>query len=84
MARRCNAEGALTVAASATGQSLFDGVKATAPSDVAGTYRAQYSQNYQGTLPVEGDVSSCRPRTSTGCQAFSADEAAKVKGKVVW
>ncbi|MCM3503499.1 S8 family serine peptidase [Curtobacterium sp. ODYSSEY 48 V2] len=78
-----NAEGALTVAASATGQSLFDGVKATAPSDVAGTYRAQYSQNYQGTLPVEGDV--VVPTTNIdGCAAFSADEAAKIKGKVVW
>ncbi len=78
-----NAEGALTVAASATGQSLFDGVQATAPADVANTYRAQYSQNYQGTLPVEGDV--VVPSTNIdGCQAFSADEAAKVKGKVVW
>ncbi|OIH97591.1 S8 family serine peptidase [Curtobacterium sp. MCBA15_001] len=78
-----NAEGALTVAASATGQSLYDGVKATAPADVANTYRAQYSQNYQGALPVEGDVVA--PTTNIdGCAAFSADEAAKVKGKVVW
>ena len=78
-----NAEGALTVAASATGQSLYDGVQATAPADVAKTYRAQYSQNYQGTLPVEGDV--VVPTTNVdGCAAFSADEAAKVKGKVVW
>ncbi len=78
-----NAEGALTVAASATGQSLYDGVQATAPADVAKTYRAQYSQNYQGALPVEGDVAV--PTTNVdGCAAFSADEAAKVKGKVVW
>lgn len=78
-----NAEGALTVAASATGQSLYDGVQATAPADVAKTYRAQYSQNYQGTLPVEGDV--VVPTTNVdGCAAFSADEAAKIKGKVVW
>jgi subtilisin family serine protease len=78
-----NAEGALTVAASATGQSLFDGVQATAPADVAGTYRSQYSQNYQGDLPVEGDV--VVPSTNIdGCAAFSADEAAKIAGKVVW
>jgi subtilisin family serine protease len=78
-----NAEGALTVAASATGQSLYDGVEATAPADVATTYRAQYSQNYQGTLPVEGDV--VVPSTNVdGCAAFSADEAAKIAGKVVW
>ncbi|MBA8989780.1 subtilisin family serine protease [Curtobacterium pusillum] len=78
-----NAEGALTVAASATGQSLYDGVEATAPADVAKTYRAQYSQNYTGTLPVEGDV--VVPSTDVdGCAAFSADEAAKIAGKVVW
>ncbi|ROS78349.1 subtilase family protein [Curtobacterium sp. PhB130] len=78
-----NAEGALTVAASATGQSLYDGVQATAPADVAKTWRAQYSQNYQGELPVEGDV--VVPTTNVdGCAAFSADEAAKIAGKVVW
>jgi subtilisin family serine protease len=78
-----NAEGALTVAASATGQSLYDGVEATAPADVAATYRAQYSQNYTGELPVEGDV--VVPTTNIdGCAAFSADEAAKIAGKVVW
>jgi len=78
-----NAEGALTVAASATGQSLYDGVEATAPADVAKTWRAQYSQNFQGTLPVEGDV--VVPSTNVdGCAAFSADEAAKIAGKVVW
>ncbi|MBT2502700.1 S8 family serine peptidase [Curtobacterium sp. ISL-83] len=78
-----NAEGALTVAASATGQSLYDGVQATAPADVAKTWRAQYSQNYQGTLPVEGDV--VVPTTNVdGCAAFSADEAARVQGKIVW
>ncbi|MCY1694114.1 S8 family peptidase [Curtobacterium sp. SL109] len=78
-----NAEGALTVAASATGQSLFDGVRATAPADVAKTYAAQYSQNYQGTLPVEGDV--VVPTTNIdGCAAFSAADAAAIKGKVVW
>ncbi len=78
-----NAEGALTVAASATGQSLYDGVQVTAPADVAKTYRAQYSQNYQGALPVEGDV--VVPTTNVdGCAAFSAADAAAIKGKVVW
>lgn len=78
-----NAEGALTVAASATGQSLYDGVQATAPADVAKTWRAQYSQNYTGELPVEGDV--VVPTTNVdGCTAFSADEAARIAGKVVW
>lgn len=78
-----NAEGALTVAAAATGQSLYDGVEVTAPADVATTYRAQYSQNYQGELPVEGDVFA--PTVDVdGCTAFSADEAAKLKGKVAW
>ncbi|WIE65391.1 S8 family serine peptidase [Curtobacterium sp. MCLR17_036] len=78
-----NAAGALTVAASATGQSLFDAVEATGPSDVAGTYRAQYSQNFTGTLPVEGDVVVPTANVD-GCAAFSADDAAKIAGKVVW
>ncbi|OII38172.1 hypothetical protein BIU98_14965 [Curtobacterium sp. MMLR14_010] len=78
-----NAEGALTVAASATGQSLYDGVEVTTPADVADTYRAQYSQNYQGALPVEGDV--VVPTTNVdGCKPFSATEAAAIAGKVVW
>ncbi|WP_439690103.1 S8 family serine peptidase [Curtobacterium sp. SP.BCp] len=77
------AEGALTVAASATGQSLFDAVAATAPSSVAKNWRAQYSQNYTGTLPVEGDV--VVPTTNIdGCTAFSGADAAAIKGKVVW
>ncbi len=78
-----NAEGALTVAASATGQSLYDGVQATAPANVAKTYRSQYSQNFTGTLPVEGDV--VVPTSNIdGCAAFSAADAAKIAGKVVW
>ena len=78
-----NAEGALTVAASATGQSLYDGVQVTAPADVAKTYRSQYSSNFTGTLPVEGDV-VVPTANIDGCAAFSAADAAKIKGKVVW
>ncbi|WNY35438.1 S8 family serine peptidase [Curtobacterium flaccumfaciens] len=78
-----NAEGALTVAASATGQSLYDGVQVTAPADVAKTYRSQYSSNFKGTLPVEGDV-VVPTANIDGCAAFSAADAAKIKGKVVW
>lgn len=78
-----NAEGALTVAASATGQSLYDGVQVTAPADVAKTYRSQYSSNFTGTLPVEGDV--VVPTTNIdGCAAFSPADAAEIAGKVVW
>ncbi|WIB26982.1 S8 family serine peptidase [Curtobacterium sp. MCSS17_015] len=78
-----NAAGALTVAAAATGQSLFDGVEATAPADVAKTWRGQYSQQFQGALPVEGDV--VVPTTNIdGCAAFSADQAAAITGKIVW
>jgi len=78
-----NAEGALTVAASATGQSLYDGVQVTAPADVAKTYRSQYSSNFKGTLPVEGDV--VVPTTNIdGCAAFSPADAAEIAGKVVW
>ncbi|MGN8051073.1 S8 family serine peptidase [Curtobacterium sp. 22159] len=78
-----NAEGALTVAASATGQSLYDGVDVTAPSGVAKTYRSQYSQNFKGALPVEGDV--VVPTTDVdGCSAFTGADAAAVEGKVVW
>ncbi|MEK6310601.1 MAG: S8 family serine peptidase [Curtobacterium sp.] len=77
------AEGALTVAASATGQSLYDGVEATAPSDVAKTWRGQYSQDFQGTLPVEGDV--VVPTTNIdGCTPFTGADAAAIAGKVVW
>ncbi|OEI68230.1 hypothetical protein Cus16_1901 [Curtobacterium sp. ER1/6] len=78
-----NAEGALTVAAASTGQSLFDAVEATAPADVAKNWRAQYSQSYTGTLPVEGDVFV--PTVDVdGCTPFTGAEAAAVKGKVVW
>lgn len=78
-----NAEGALTVAASATGQSLYDGVQATAPSSVAKTWRAQYSQDFTGTLPVEGDVAV--PTTDIdGCLPFTGADAAAIKGKVAW
>ncbi len=77
------AEGALTVAASATGQSLYDGVQATAPSSVAKTWRGQYSQDYKGSLPVEGDV--VVPTTDIdGCTPFTGADAAAVAGKVVW
>ncbi len=77
------AEGALTVAASATGQSLYDGVQATAPSSVAKTWRAQYSQDYSGTLPVEGDVAV--PTTNVdGCTAFTGADKAAIAGKVAW
>jgi len=79
-----NAEGALTVAAASTGQSLYDGIAATAPSDVEGTYRAQYSQSYQGTLPVEGDVVIPSAADIDGCTAFGADDAAAIAGKIVW
>jgi subtilisin family serine protease len=78
-----NAAGALTVAAASTGQSLYDGIEATAPADVAKTWRGQYSQNFQGTFPVEGDVFV--PTVDVdGCKPFGADEAAAIKGKVVW
>ncbi|MFJ4221402.1 S8 family serine peptidase [Curtobacterium luteum] len=77
------AEGALTVAASATGQSLYDGVEATAPSDVAKTWRGQYSQNFQGSLPVEGDVVVPTANVD-GCTAFTGADAAAIAGKVVW
>jgi subtilisin family serine protease len=77
------AAGALTVAAAATGQSLYDGVQVTQPEDVAKTYRSQYSSSYQGTLPVEGDV--VVPTVDVdGCTAFTGDEAAAVSGKIVW
>jgi subtilisin family serine protease len=79
-----NAEGALTVAAAATGQSLFDAVAVTAPSDKTGNVRAQYSQNYQGTLPVEGDVVVPSAADPDGCTPFGADDAAAIAGKVVW
>lgn len=77
------AEGALTVAAAAAGQSLYDGVQATAPAGVAGTYRSQYSGDYKGTLPVEGDVFV--PTVDVdGCKPFTGAEAAALKGKVAW
>jgi subtilisin family serine protease len=77
------AEGALTVAAAATGQSLYDGVQVTEPADLAKTYRSQYSSSFQGKLPVEGDVFV--PTVDVdGCTPFTGDEAAALKGKVAW
>jgi subtilisin family serine protease len=77
------AAGALTVAAAATGQSLYDGVQVTAPAGVAKTYRSQYSSSYTGTLPVEGDVFV--PTVDVdGCAPFTGAEAAALKGKVAW
>ncbi len=64
------------MAASATASRSSTVCRRPPPHGRRDTYRAQYSQNYQGTLPVEGDV--VVPSTNIdGCQAFSADEAAR-------
>lgn len=83
-----NSAGALTVAASTNGHSKLDGVNVLAPSDVmtGRPYTGQYSVNYLfDQAAVQGDVATLTETGNvTGCGAFSAADAARVKGKIAW
>ena len=81
-----NAVRALTVANSVDAFSLLDGIKATAPASVVGTYAGQVSVAYPWATapPVSGTVAAIPGSNADGCSPFSAGDAAKVVGKIAW
>ena len=83
-----NSPSALTVASSRDSYVLRDGAEVTAPADLAGVKAGQYSGSYSfedsGDLPATPVVNLTQEDNLDGCTAFSAEDAARVAGKVVW
>ncbi|GMA23301.1 peptidase S8 [Luteimicrobium album] len=81
-----NAVRSLAVASSVDAYQLRDGLKVNAPSDVAGTVAGQFSTAYDwaNKAPVTADVVTLSSANADGCAALSAEDAAKVKGKIAW
>ncbi|MFB9314642.1 S8 family serine peptidase [Nocardioides plantarum] len=78
---------ALTVAASASGYARLDTVQVVEPADLAGDgpFLAQYSQDWFDTLDNTGPVTNLTQASNAeGCQAYNADDTARVEGKMVW
>ncbi|MEJ5914559.1 S8 family serine peptidase [Pseudokineococcus sp. 1T1Z-3] len=79
-----NAAAALTVSASASGRVAFDNVLVDGPEELAGSYRAQYSQNYALYLNVSGRVVTPGPGSDdSGCTAFPESERERLSGNLV-
>ncbi len=80
--------GALTVAASASGHGLADAALATvgAPTQhAAEQIRVQYSQSFGWDFDLTAPVVALRETSNAdGCRAFSAADAQRVSGKIVW
>lgn len=71
----------LSVAASASGRGLQDGVRDLTSGAV---YGAQYSQAFLGSFTRQADVVPLRdPANLEGCLAYSTEDAAAVAGKFV-
>lgn len=85
-----NASSALAVAASQSGGSLQDAIAVTAPADLkSDQYAGQYSQNILVGSPTfevadKPVVKLTDESNLAGCNAYSAADAAAVKGKVVY
>ncbi|KAB7789825.1 S8 family serine peptidase [Bifidobacterium leontopitheci] len=85
-----NASSALAVAATQSGGSLQDAIAVTAPSDlVSDKYAGQYSQNIAVVNPTfevadKKVVKLTDQSNLNGCNAYSAADAAAVKGNVVY
>ena len=85
-----NAVSSLAVASSVDALQQRDGLEVNAPGDVAGISAGQMSAAYDWPnngptgKPVTGDVAAIPGDNADGCAPFSADEAAKVAGKVAW
>lgn len=80
---------ALTVAASQTGKTLQDAIEVTdGPASLKGKKLAgQYSQNYANlsNFDVEGKVVRVKAADNLeGCAAYSAEDAAAVKGNIAY
>jgi len=78
-----NARSALTVANSVGDTQTFDAVRVEAPEELAGTYPAQNSVDYAGGSDVTAPVAFVADDFS-GCQAFTAAQAAAVQGKIAY
>ncbi|WP_033291999.1 S8 family peptidase [Amycolatopsis jejuensis] len=79
-----NTPEALTVASSRDAGELRDAIEVKAP--VAGQQPGQYSQDFTGydTLDLTAPVVPISAANNAGCTAYSAEDKAKVAGKIVW
>ncbi len=80
-----NSNSALTVANSVGNSQTFDAIEVTAAPDagLVGTHAAQNSVNYSGGADAAGEVVGISA-TFSGCQPFSAEQAALVAGKIAY
>ncbi|WP_051266849.1 S8 family peptidase [Nakamurella lactea] len=81
-----NAVRSLAVAAVVDPYQVLDGIRVDAPADAAGIAAGQVSVAYDwaGKAPVSGDVVAIGGANADGCSPLSAEDAAKVAGKVAW
>ncbi|WP_125610162.1 S8 family peptidase [Specibacter cremeus] len=83
-----NARSSLAVANSVGSTAAADGILATAPAAVKGTYAGQFSGNFNYDAPpsgaqLSGTVVYAPADNLDGCAPFSAADAATIKGKWV-
>ena len=81
-----NAVTALTVASSVDAYQLRDGLKVNAPANLSGIVAGQFSVAYDwaNKAPVTGQVVALSAANDDGCDPLSADDKAKVTGKIAW
>lgn len=81
-----SATSAVAVASSVDAYQLRDAVNVLAPEDVAGVATGQFSQAYDwaGSEPVSALVATVPGANADGCAPFSAQDAARVAGKIAW
>ncbi|MFF0145652.1 PA domain-containing protein [Amycolatopsis sulphurea] len=79
-----NTPEALSVANTRDAGDLKDAVETTAP--ITGRQPGQYSQDYTGydTLDLAAQVVPLSVDNKAGCAAYSAEDKAKVAGKIAW
>ncbi|MFE3171008.1 S8 family serine peptidase [Amycolatopsis sp. NPDC059090] len=79
-----NTPEALTVASSRDAGELRDAIEVKTPT--AGQQPGQYSQEYTGydTLDLTAPVVPISAGNNAGCAAYSAEDKAKVAGKIAW
>ncbi|MFL6152843.1 MAG: S8 family serine peptidase, partial [Ornithinibacter sp.] len=81
-----NATSSLAVASSVDALQQRDGLKVNSPAGVAGITAGQMSVAYDwpNRPPVTGAVAAIPGPNADGCAALTAEDAAKVAGKVAW
>ncbi|SDR79787.1 PA domain-containing protein [Friedmanniella luteola] len=81
-----NAVRSLAVASSVDELQLRDGLRVTAPTDLAGVVASQFSVAYPWAdkAPVSGQVVALSTANADGCAPLGTADAAKVDGKVAW